>query len=102
MGRDGVRRTQLRLLDKGHLTARIESWAASGARNNLVYGYPLLERHLMEFVLGLSSEQFINGGRSRNLMRNALIGILPPKVQWNPSKLDWVRSLECFSISTIF
>ena len=87
----GVRRTQARLLRSGHLCQRIEGWAASGARHGIEYRYPLLDRRLLEFALGLPPEQFRRGRWSRWLMRHALGTVLPPEVRWNPGKADPAR-----------
>lgn len=95
-GEVGVRQTQLLLLNYGHLTERIEDWAASGARRNLIYCYPLLDRRVMEFALGLPPEQFRRGKWNRWLMRNAVSKLLPSEVCWNSSKLDPIR-LERYS-----
>ncbi len=86
-----VRQTQLRLLKMGHLTERLEAWAANGARYNLVYRYPLLDKRIIEFALGLPAEQFVSGQYTRSLMRRAMDGILPPQVQWNRNKTDPAR-----------
>ena len=87
----GVRRTQARLLRIGHLGQRIEGWAASGARRGIEYRYPLLDRRLLEFALGLPPEQFRRGRWSRWLMRHALGAVLPPEICWNPDKADPAR-----------
>ncbi len=73
----GVRATQLARLEHGHLTRRIESWAMHGAARGLVYRYPLLDRELVEFVLGLPPELYFADGRSRAVFRGAARGILP-------------------------
>ena len=86
-----VRDTQLWLLRNGHLSQRIEGWAASGAAHGLEYRYPLLDRRLLEFALGLPPEQFRRGPWSRWLMRHALRSVLPPELCWNPSKADPAR-----------
>ena len=87
----GVRSTQLGLLRAGHLAQRMEGWAASGAPRGIEYRYPLLDRRLLEFVLGLPPEQFVRGKERRWLMRNALRSVLPPEVCWHRSKLDPAR-----------
>ena len=84
----GVRRTQLRLLQDGHLVRFMELCAASGARHGLVHRYPLLDRRLLEFALGLPPEQFRRGGRSRWLMRYAGQSLLPPELCWRLAKDD--------------
>ena len=89
--RAGLRRMQLYLLQQGHLADRIEGWAARGAGRGIEYRYPLLDRRVLEFALGLPPEQFRRGRWSRWLMRRALGRILPPEVAWNRSKEDPVR-----------
>ena len=84
----GVRDMQLGLLRYGHLAQRVEDWAAAGARQGIEYRYPLLDRRLIEFALGLPPDQFRRGSWNRWLMRNALRDILPPEVCWNPSKRE--------------
>ena len=86
------RRSQLQLLGFGHLAGRIEDWAAAGARHGIEYRYPLLDRRVLEFALGLPPGQFQRGGCSRLLMRRALRTVLPPEVCWHPKKADPARA----------
>ena len=86
-----VRRSQVRLLQFPHLSVRIEGWAASGARRGIEYRYPLLDRRILEFALGLPPAQFRRGRWSRWLMRHALRTVLPPEVCWHASKEDPAR-----------
>ena len=88
----GVCSTQLRLLQAGHLVDRIEGWAASGARRGIEYRYPLLDRRLLEFALGLPPEQFRRGRWGRWLFRHGCRTLLPPEVCWNRLKADPARS----------
>ena len=87
----GVRRTQLWLLQCGLLSGVMEYHAASGARHGIEYRYPLLDRRLLEFALGLPPEQFRRGRWSRWLMRYALAPVLPPDVLWDQGKTDPAR-----------
>ena len=89
--RIGVRRTWLRRLRRGSVSERMEGWAASGAARGIEYRYPLLDRRVLEFVLGLPPEQFRHGKLGRWLMRRAFGPVLPPEVCWNPSKADPAR-----------
>ena len=82
----GVRSVQLQLLRYGHLNALMEGWAASGARRGIEYRYPLLDRRVLDFTLGLPPEQFRRGRWGRWLMRRALRSILPPVVCWQENK----------------
>ena len=88
----GVRRTQLRLLRCGLLSSTMEYHAAGGARHGIEYRYPLLDRRLLEFALGLPPEQFRRGRWNRWLMRYALAPVLPPDVLWNQDKGDPARA----------
>ena len=83
-----VRRSQLWLLQSAHLGARIEGWAASGAKRGIEYRYPLLDRRVVEFAPGLPPERF---RRSRWLVRHALRAVLPLEVYSNTSKEDPAR-----------
>lgn len=87
----GVRREQLKRLISGHLAQRMEDWAAHGARVGVEYRYPLLDRRLIEFVLGLPAEQFRRGVRSRGLMRRAMRSVLPPDILELSEKRDPAR-----------
>ena len=87
----GMRRAMLWLLRNGGLGERIEGWAAGGARRGIEYRYPLLDRRLLEFALGLPPEQFLRGKWNRWLMRHALRDVLPPSIRWNQSKHDPAR-----------
>ena len=90
--RAGVRATQLRLLQSGVHASRMERWAVGGARHGIEYRYPLLDRRVLEFALGLPPEQYRRGRWSRWLMRRALDPILPSEVCWNPSKWESFES----------
>ena len=87
----GVRQTQLARLKPGHLNRRMEDWAASGSRAGVEYRYPLLDRRLIEFVLGLPAGQFRRGPRSRWFMRRALRSVLPPPILERSVKTDPAR-----------
>ena len=88
----GVRSVQLAALRAGLLAQRMEGWTASGAPRGIEYRYPLLDRRLLEFALGLPPEQFRRGEARRLLMRNAMRTVLRPEVCWHRSKLDPARN----------
>ncbi len=62
----------------------MDTWTAWSAGKRIVYRYPLVDRRIIEFILGLPPDQLFGNGRSRNLAHAALEDILPPKV----SKFD--------------
>ena len=87
----GVRQTQLQLFNLGHLTQRIEHWAANAARYQMVYHYPLLDRRIIEFALRLPSRFFRKGKWDRWFARQAMSNFLPASVAWNRDKTDPAR-----------
>ncbi len=91
--RPGVRRNQLDLLAHGHLTTRAEWWATEAPEAGLDYRYPMLDRRLVEFSLGLPPQLYVRGGWGRYILRQALEGIVPPRVQWNKSKEETRRNV---------
>ena len=84
--RSGVRQQQQDLLTHGHLTKRIEDWAISGGRRELVYSYPLLDQRVVEFALGVPVDLFFKQGWKRYLFRQSTADILPDSVRWNKTK----------------
>lgn len=50
--------------------------------------YPFFDKRVIEFCLGLPEEQKFAGGWPRVLLRRAMDGILPAKVQWRTSKAN--------------
>lgn len=81
-----VRGTQIVRLEHGHLTRRMESWATHGAKRGVVYRYPLLERELVEGVLGLPPMLYHQHGRARAVLRAATRGVLPEAMRVARSK----------------
>ncbi|HWZ94802.1 MAG TPA: asparagine synthase-related protein [Opitutaceae bacterium] len=84
----GTRATQLRLYHYGHLTARMESWAAFGADHGLTYAYPLTDRRVLEFAYAMPGKLHRQNGKSRYLYRQAMAGLFPPGVSWDSAKED--------------
>jgi len=79
------RSTICHLLEYGHVTKRLEHWAISGARHRLVYRYPMLDRKLVEFILGVPARQTV--------FRPAVAGILPATVDWGRRKKESIGAL---------
>jgi asparagine synthase (glutamine-hydrolysing) len=83
-----IRANICRFLDSGHLTMRMEHWAASGARNGLVYRYPMLDRRLVEFALGTKPSELPGKDQRRALFRQAVGDLLPSSCDWEPVKRE--------------
>lgn len=74
--RTSVRRCQIDNFRYPPLVERIESQSDAGARHGLSYHYPLLDRRVLEFVLGLSGDAFID----RGLMRRTAEPLVPKSI----------------------
>ena len=66
----------------------MEHWAASGARNGLVYRYPMLDKRLVEFALGTKPAKLPGNDQRRSLFRRAVGDLLPPSIDWEPVKRE--------------
>lgn len=87
----GVQATQIALLRHASPTGRLEDWAVSGAWHGIEYGYPLLDRRVLEWVLSLPPQMFRRGGRERWLAREVAEGLLPEAVRANTDKNEPLR-----------
>jgi len=77
-----VRAAQLRLLTDGRMATQLEGWAAEGNADGFEYRFPLLDRRVVEFALGLPQEMHCQRGWYRFLFRSAMDGILPDQARW--------------------
>lgn len=84
----GVRSVQERLLYRGHLQYRMESWAAHGNDHGIRHSFPMLDRRMIEFALSLPEDAYFRDGWKRWLFRTATEGIVPDEVRWYPHKQD--------------
>lgn len=50
--------TKLELYKYGHIHRRIESWLVSGMEKRIEYCYPLLDKRIVEFAVGIPPELF--------------------------------------------
>jgi asparagine synthase (glutamine-hydrolysing) len=84
----GIREQMCQRLDLGYITMRLEHWATSGARHGLEYRYPMLDKRLVEYVLGIPTAQLGAPGRNRALFRRAMRGVLPENADWGSAKIE--------------
>ena len=91
-----VRQGQASRLRNVKVRPRLEQEVASGVRNGVEYRYPLLDRRILEFALGLPPRMYLRPVDNRFLMRRAAAlalgpgerAPLPPQVRWDESKLE--------------
>jgi asparagine synthase (glutamine-hydrolysing) len=55
--------------------------------------FPFYDKRVIEFCLSLPSEAKLNKGWGRFVLREAMEGLLPPKVQWRRSKFNFAPHL---------
>lgn len=80
--RTSITQHQINALDLGWLTYRIEGWTARSVGQAMEYRYPLLDRRLIEFCMGLPPEQFVKNGWARYVFRAAVSDIIPESICW--------------------
>lgn len=86
---------QLDRFYQGHLQHRIESWASSSWRQKIEYVYPLLDKRIVEFSLGIPAELYANDNIGRLLYRQAVNNILPDHIRWTKNlKIETNRILH--------
>ncbi|WP_136799772.1 asparagine synthase-related protein [Desulfosediminicola ganghwensis] len=83
-----IRRHMLANLKNGHIQSRVESWHAAALKNRLEYSYPLLDKRIVEFILGVPGQYFVDDYRTRYLFRQAAKGLMPDSILWNNSKRE--------------
>jgi asparagine synthase (glutamine-hydrolysing) len=81
-----VREEQLQQFHCGHLQNRLESWAASAHHDGIEYRYPLLDKRVVEFALGIPPECYWQLGYGRYLFRKANDHCLPESICWASAK----------------
>lgn len=95
----GVRNTMLNALHDGLIQTRVESWNVSGRSNRIEYRYPLLDKRIVEFALGVPEEIFRQEGKNRFLFRRAVEGLLPQNIIWSNTKYEPKRVERYMEIS---
>ena len=75
-------------LNQGILAYTLEQIDQYAAKFSIEARHPFMDKRLIEFCLALPAEQKLAGGFGRIVMRRALTGILPEKVQWRGGKAD--------------
>ncbi len=77
-----------RELTSGLFSIPLEGLDTYAAAFGIESRHPFMDKRLIEFCLALPPEQKLNQGWSRMVLRRAMDGILPPKIQWRGDKTD--------------
>jgi asparagine synthase (glutamine-hydrolysing) len=64
----------------------LECFEKASAAHSIEVRYPFFDRRLVEFCLSLPAGQRLQGGYTRSILRRAMQGVLPPKIQWRTDK----------------
>jgi asparagine synthase (glutamine-hydrolysing) len=81
-----TRREHWRALSSPLWPCALELADKAAAACSVEFRYPFFDRRLMEFCLSLPSAQKLSRGWTRVVLRRAMQGILPEKVQWRLRK----------------
>ena len=88
----GIRHVQLRMLREFGRSSSFEHCAAQEPIFGVERRFPMLDRRLVEFGLGLPPEFYLRGAESRWLMRRAVARLLPAYDGCDAGKEDRARS----------
>lgn len=78
----------LGMLNFYHLQERCESWYETGYREGVEYRYPLLDKRIVEYMLRVPSLLLTKTSYRRQLLREAVKGILNEEVRMGSMKND--------------
>lgn len=77
-----------RELTSGLFSIPLEGLDTYAAAFGIESRHPFMDKRLIEFCLALPATQKLNQGWSRIVLRRAMNGILPTKIQWRGDKTD--------------
>jgi asparagine synthase (glutamine-hydrolysing) len=77
---------RIEMLTESYLVDRADRWSILGARHGVAFSYPLVDRRIIDFILSLPLDRFVDGGFARQPFRNAMAGILPESIRWRTTK----------------
>ncbi|MEM8598315.1 MAG: lasso peptide isopeptide bond-forming cyclase [Bacteroidota bacterium] len=81
-----VRDVQRQLLNGSRIQTALELTTHASAAHGIEIRHPFFDKRLVEFCLALPPGQSLKDGWTRSILRRALGGILPEKVQWRVGK----------------
>lgn len=85
------RKVMSALLTSGHLARRMETWASWSSAYRIIYTYPLTDRRILDFVMGMPRALVYQRGHWRYAFRAALNDIMPRELIWRRLKVDAVN-----------
>lgn len=87
----------------GYIQSRLESWATSGHLLGMEYRYPLLDKRIVEFALGVPTRFFNTEATPRLLFYRVVKDYLPGEVEyWKKlAEIDRVLKLTDMEIEAL-
>lgn len=76
------------LWENGHMANRMEDWHRQGAAYGIEYRYPLLDRRVVEFAMGIPDEMIYRHPWRGYLVRKYLERFIPHEKAWGPLKRE--------------
>lgn len=86
-----LRKEQLVQFRQGFMHSRLEANAAFALTQGLEYRYPLLDKRIVEFALGIPPDLYWRNGVGRNLFRCVASDFLPDDIAWGKLKYEPAR-----------
>ena len=83
-----IKAQMLSFWKNGHIQGRIESWATIATQEKIDYSYPLLDKRLIEFIVGVPGNFFIKDTVGRYIFRKAIEDLLPEEIAWGNAKSE--------------
>ena len=83
-----IRKDMLYSYNNGHISTRIESWETGGLTQGIEYCYPLLDKRLLEFAVGIPGEFFEKNGTRRYILKKAIEDLIPSSILWQSTKRE--------------
>lgn len=80
------RESQWRSLTSGLVPLSFETVDLLSTAHGIETTHPFFDKHLVEYCVAIPSDQKLNQGWSRMVMRQGMEGILPPEIQWRGTK----------------
>ncbi len=98
-----IREHMMAYWDNAHIQSRIESWETASKTTKIEYKYPLLDKRIIEYILGVPVEYFVQDSIGRYLFRNIVKDLLPKNIVWNNTKTEpqRVKRLSILSLDAL-
>jgi len=71
------------------LNAKSRNLSGFPGHHNVEFAYPFADKRMLEFCLAAPNDLKVHNGYKRYLIREGLDGVLPPEIQWRPTKLPF-------------